>query len=252
MIASIVISILTSILGAFLSTLFKKWFGLARGTLSQENRGVLQQALSDSKPDFLVKVRRSFWLGPRREQWASALYDRAQARLSGEMVELSANPSEVAKFCTDGLEKLTPAELAPKQALGPGALRFKILPNGLVKGGSVSYEIDPDGTVHYEAHILAGKWFVTIPYDYSGKYPVDTALLDPKRFVVGQTIIVGKLQLRVASMGQTTALLALSLPGYKATGTAILSTTSSLATLLSMDATASIAGFSVMLGLRKV
>jgi hypothetical protein len=247
---SIIISLLVSLLGAFLSELLKEWFAKhpltgSYGAASQD----LVSYVAASKAQYLARVKRRFWLGSKRELWASALFDRAHARMTTHTF-MSANGLVAA--LTGGLDSLTPAELEGGKLAAANEKRFTVMPNGLVQGGSALYSLDPTtGSIAYRAAVKVGKWFLSKTYEASGTYKVDPTLLNPTNLSVGKVLQIGDLQMRVQSLGQSTALVALTVGGaLKGSGTAILTTNEPVVALNAIDATVTAYGMSLALSLR--
>lgn len=241
-----IIPILVQLLISFLTQLLKDIIGL----------GVYGAPMPDlvaAKSAFISKVKWRFWLGPKRVQYASALYDRMHAKFS---VKISAGILDVAgtvKNCTDGLQGLTPSDLGDglKNFSVDGSRNFRVLQNGLVQGGFASYLLNSQtGQIIYRASIKVGKWFLTKTYESKGTYQIDPTLLSPTNFTVGKTISVGALQIKVVSLSMGTALVSLTIAGQQTSGTAILSTASPVVSLQSLDATVRVLGMDLVVGLQ--
>lgn len=240
-----IIPILVQLLETFLTDLFTT----VNPPIMAMRSPLQMPSLAGSRSDFVAKVRFRIWLGPHRKDWAGALYDRMLSRMSGVTLQSTANLVNTVAFATDGLAKLQPSDLEPK--LSPGAQNnFTVISNGLVQGGTASYTLDSvTGTIAYQAAIKVGKWFISKTYNFSGTYQVDPAILNPANLSVGKTITMGPLQMRVVSITQNSAMVSLSVPG-SATGTAILSTNQPVLTINALDATVSVMGLSLVLGVR--
>lgn len=246
-----IIPILVQLIVAFITELLKN---LNPAPTMVAGNPVLPD-LVKAKADFMAKVKWRFWLGPKRTQYASALYDRMHSRFavnmsSGGTLDI---PS-TAKNATAGLDKLSPADLGDglRKFGADGALNFKVLPNGLVQGGMASYFLDAaKGLINYRASIRVGKWFLSKTYESQVTYQADPTLLNPTNLVVGKVITIGSLQMKVVSLAQNSALVALTVVGQNATGTAILLTNLPVVTLKSLDATVNVFGMDLVLGLRQ-
>lgn len=130
-------------------------------------------------------------------------------------------------------------------------MKFKILQNGLVRGGSASYEVDPSGLIKYRGSIKVGKWLISKTYNFEGKHQIDPTLLAPGSLAPGNTIVVGYLVMKVMSLGQGSALVSLAVTGEQATGTAILNTSKKVIELQTLDATVTVMGMQLAIGLRQ-
>lgn len=130
-------------------------------------------------------------------------------------------------------------------------MNYKILPNGLVQGGSAIYFLNAaTGVIDYGSSIRVGKWFLSKTYKFNGTYHVDPSLLNPTNLTVGKVIKIGDLVMRVTSLSHGTALVSLFITGQSATGSAILSTSGSVVTLTSLDAVVTILGMQLSVGVR--
>ncbi len=209
--------------------------------------------LVGAKAQFMSKLKWRIWLGPKRFQYGSALYDKAHGNflvnMSGGSLDI---PGTVAN-CTAGLSKLTPADLGDglTKFKAEGSLNFKVLPNGLVQGGMASYLLDATGLITYRASIRIGKWFLAKTYESQGQYQVDPQLLKPSNLVVGKVITIGSLQMKVMSLSPNTALVSVSIFGQKANGSAILATNLPVVTLQSLDSSVNVFGVDLIVGLRQ-
>jgi hypothetical protein len=129
---------------------------------------------------------------------------------------------------------------------------FSILSNGLVQGGSASYSVDPLGVITYQASVRIGKFFLSKTYSSQGTYKIDPATLNPSNLAVGKVITIGSLVMTVVSLLGSQAVVSLAVIGQQATGTATLLTDSPVVVLSTLDATVSVYGFNLQLGLRPV
>lgn len=245
---SFIIPILVQLIVSFLTELLKN--------LNPANPEALRSpAIPDilaAKSEFMSRVKWRFWLGPKRTQYASALYDRMHDNFS---VTLSAGlfniPSTVAK-CTEGLSNLTPADIGDGLTKFTAGLNYKVLSNGLVQGGMASYVLDEaKGLITYRASIKVGKWFLSKTYESHGQFQVDPTLLNPTNLVVGKVITIGSLQMKVVSLGQNTALVSIVIIGQNASGTAILSTNLPVIALQTLDASVNVFGMELVVGVRQ-
>jgi hypothetical protein len=132
--------------------------------------------------------------------------------------------------------------------------KFTVQQNGLVKGGIVSYLLDPvSGSVQYKGSIVVGKWFVSKTYESSGTYHVDPKLLKASAVTPGTVVRVGALTIAVTSLVEGLATAALSLFGpTKLSGTAILITNdpSGVVQVGSVDSQVTAFGFNLTVNLR--
>ncbi len=130
-------------------------------------------------------------------------------------------------------------------------MNFKVIPSGLVQGGTASYVLDPtNGVISYNAFIKVGKWFISKTYQFQGTYTVDKALLDSSNVSVGKVIIVGDLNMKIVNVMPTSALVSLSINGQSATGTATLLTSLPQVQLQSVDAIITVLGMQLSLAIR--
>jgi hypothetical protein len=243
-----IIPILVQLLVAFLTQLLKDIMG---ATLY----GAPLPDLVSAKAEFMSKVKWRFWLGPKRMQYASGIYDRMHGRFA---LQLSSSgiidvPVTV-QNCTDGLDDLTPADLGDglTKFTADGTRNFKVMQNGLVQGGFASYLLSPStGQIIYRASIRVGKWFLTKTYENHGTYQIDPTLLNPTNITVGKVLTIGDLQMKVMSLAQNTAIVSISIIGQDATGTAILSLVTNVVALQALDATVKVLGMSLVIGLRQ-
>jgi len=244
MFLSLVLSALVSLLVFF----FERWW--------TANHPINPAA---AKQAFLAEVgsAKHFWMGKRRHELAGKIFDKFVARFNADPPKMAtgtvlteSEASALAQKYAAGLT-LTPNELA-KGRLGAGEKQFNVLPNGLVQGGTAAYSLDAaSGTIAYRAAIKVGKWFLSKTYETNGAYKVDPTLLNPTNLTVGKVLQIGDLQMRVQSLGQNTAMVALTVGGaLKGTGTAILLTNQPVVALNAVDAAVSAYGMSLVLALR--
>lgn len=78
-----ILTLLVSLLGTFLSWLLSKWLNSGTATYEARGRGFMGPAPTDlvnSKTEFLKMISWRIWLGPNRITKAAQLYDKAVAR----------------------------------------------------------------------------------------------------------------------------------------------------------------------------
>jgi hypothetical protein len=232
---SFIIPILVDLLVKFLIGLFSK------GEPAQTSR--------DARGAFLSSVRRRFWLGPHRMAWAGALYDRAAAKMYHTSFGGLA-PVNRASLATEGLASLKPDDLEPRM-LSATAHNFKILPVGLVQGGSASYLLNEvSGEITYRASIKVGKWFFSKTYEKSGKYSVVLALLSSDGFEFGKKISIGPLRMLVDKVLPASVRVSLLIDGQDAAGFATVMTDGKFAELRTLDADVTVSGFALKILVR--
>jgi hypothetical protein len=129
-------------------------------------------------------------------------------------------------------------------------MNFTILSNGLVQGGSASYSVDQFGVVTYQASVKVGKWFLSKTYQSQGTYKVDPAILSPENISLGKVITIGALVMTVLSVNTTQALVSLVIAAQSATGNATLLNNGPVIVLNTIDATVSVLGMKLSIGLR--
>lgn len=244
-----IIPILVQLLVSFLTNLLKN-LNPPAGKMGQP---VLPDLVA-AKADFMAKVRWHFWLGPKRTQYASAIYDRMHGKFAVTMSTGAMDVAATVGNATAGLAQLQPADLGDglTRFTADGTVNFKVLPNGLVQGGFASYLLNAQtGVIIYRASIQVGKWFLSKTYESHGQYQVDPTLLNPTNLQVGKVITIGSLQMKVMSLSQGTALVAITIQGQSATGTAILNTQGPVIALQSLDATVTVIGLTLAIGLRQ-
>lgn len=246
-----IIPILVQLVVAFITELLKN---LNPPTLGMRSGSPVLPDLVAAKKGFMSKVNWRFWLGPKRAQYASAIYDRMHGKFAVSLSDGALDIAQTVKTATDGLDKLSPADLGDgliKFSSG-GAMSYKVLPNGLVQGGMASYILNAvTGSIAYRASIRVGKWFFSKTYEFQGSYLVDPALLNPTNLAVGKVITIGQLQMKVVSLNPTSAMVSLIVLGQSVTGTAILATTNPVLSLSSLDAKGRVLGLDLVLGLRQ-
>lgn len=235
-----IIPILVDLLVKFLTELFKK-----QTVFSGAATAYRIPAPVDVRAEFVDSVKWKFWLGPHRSAWAGALFDRASFRVAN--AQTPTGLLNTVSFATEGLASLRPSDLVPRR-LGATARNYRILPNGLVKGGTASYALGA-GTIEYVASVVAGKWIFTKTYDFKGTYKLDVPLPAPETLKVGQEIHIGPVRLIVVLVHDASVVLSFTIEGQQARGSATIAKWAPL-WLLSLDCSAKISGYDIILQVR--
>ena len=130
--------------------------------------------------------------------------------------------------------------------------KFKILPDGLVKSGTASYEVSNDLTkIDYHIEAKVGWLFFTKTLSYLGTYDIDPELLRSETFKPGTTKVVGGIVFNVVSIGKEIAILAFNGPS-NLVGSARINVTENIAIIESITAKLTAAGRNVKLVLQKI
>jgi hypothetical protein len=132
-------------------------------------------------------------------------------------------------------------------------LNFKILQNGIVKGGSASYSLDPVlGIITYHCVVCVGALFISKSYTFQGSYKIDPSILQSSGLQIGKTITIGNLALTVISIQGTEATVSCAVIGQDAKGTASLDCSQQYVSLNTLDSTLNLYGFNLDIGVRRL
>ena len=79
---------------------------------------------------------------------------------------------------------------------------FAILPNGKIKGGTASYQVDTEtGVIEYSAQVRAGFWFFEKTLKFDGTFTVDPETLRSENYTqIGDGDQVGILDMVVSGI----------------------------------------------------
>jgi len=81
--------------------------------------------------------------------------------------------------------------------------RFIIVPDGIIKGGRASYNVDPNsGVIDYECEVDVKIFLFTQTKEFKGRYTVNPETIRFRSYdEVGETQVIGNIEFKVLEVG---------------------------------------------------